>query len=156
MFEPPQEKQPAGSKTLWIGLAVVAIVVVAAVAFLTGKKDATSTSGTSTPAAAPAAKADPLHDLKIQRAVMDKDSTGTTAIWAISIENKSSSYSYSDIQYETSYLNADNKVIVANKGKLSLTLGPQDEKSTQLRDVTYPSGTATYRIRVTDATSQAQ
>ena len=87
---------------------------------------------------------------------MDKDSSGTTAIWSIAIENRSPSYSYSNIEYETSYFNGDNKVIASNKGTLSLALSPQEEKNTQLRDLAYPSGTATYKIRVTSATSQVE
>ncbi len=70
--------------------------------------------------------------------------------------NRSPYYSYSNIAYETSYLNADGKVIASNKGTLPLSLGPAGEKNTQLRDLTYPNGTASYKIRVTSATSQAE
>ena len=155
MFEPPpQEKPSSTSKSVWIGVIVVVIVVAAAMLFTM------TTKGPGTPAAtapaAPTAKADPVHDLKIQRAAMDKDSSGTIAIWAITIENRSPSYSYSNIEYETSYLNADGKVIASNKGTLPLSLGPEGEKNTQLRDLTYPAGTASYKIRVTAATSQAE
>jgi hypothetical protein len=156
MFEPPQVKESGSSKTLWIGLAVVALAVVAVVVFMVGRNDGAANVANSPAASAPAAKADAIHDLKIQRAVMDKDSTGTTAVWAISIENKSPAYSYSNIEYETSYIGPDDKVIVANKGTIPLTLGPQEQKNTQLRDVTYPSGTASYRIRVTSANAEAQ
>jgi hypothetical protein len=154
MFEPPQEKQSSSSNSLWIGVLVVVIAVAAAMLFMMTSKRPASPAASAP--AAPTAKADPVHDLKIQRAAMDKDSSGTIAVWAITIENRSPSYSYSNIAYETSYLNADGKVIASNKGTLSLTLGPQGEKNTQLRDLTYPSGTATYRIRVTSATSQAE
>jgi hypothetical protein len=155
MFEPPQQEKPSStSNTVWIGVIVVVIAVAAGMLFMT------TTKGPGTPVAsapaAPAAKADPVKDLKIQRAAMDKDASGTIAVWAVAIENRSPSYSYSEIEYETSYLNADSKVIASNKGKLSLTLGPQQEKNTQIRDLTYPSGTATYKIRITAATSQAE
>jgi hypothetical protein len=156
MFEPPlQEKQSSNSNSVWIGVIVVVIAVAAAMLFLMISKGPASPAA-SAPAAAPTAKADPVHDLKIQRAAMDKDSTGTTAIWAIAIENRSSSYSYSNIEYETSYLNADSSVIATNKGKLSVSLGPQQEKNTQVRDLAYPVGTATYKIRITSAASQAE
>jgi len=155
MFEPPpQEKQSSTSTSVWIGVIVVVIVVAAAMLFMMTMKGP-GTPASSAPAA-PTAKADPVHDLKIQRAAMDKDNSGTIAIWAITIENRSPYYSYSNIAYETSYLNADGKVIASNKGTLPLSLGPAGEKNTQLRDLTYPNGTASYKIRVTSATSQAE
>jgi hypothetical protein len=157
MFEPRQEKQTSSSNSLWIGL-VVAVIAIAAIVFfvMAGKGPGSPAANTAAAPAAPAVKADPIRDLKVQRAAMDKDSSGTIAIWAIAIENRSPAYSYSNIEYETSYLNADGKLIASNKGKLALTLGPQEEKNTQLRDLTYPNGTAAYKIRVTSATSQAE
>jgi hypothetical protein len=155
MFEPPPQEKPSPTSTsVWIGVIVVVIVVAAVMLYMMVSKG--PAVPTASAPAAPTAKADPVHDLKIQRAAMDKDSSGTIAVWAIAIENRSPSYSYSNIEYETSYLNADGKVIASNKGTLSLTLGPQEQKSAQLRDLTYPSGTATYKIRVTSATSQAE
>jgi hypothetical protein len=156
MFEPPQQKQSSSSNSLWIGLALALIAVAAIVFFVMTNKGPASPAAGSAPAAAPVGKADPVRDLKIRRAAMDKDSSGTTAIWSIAIENRSPSYSYSNIEYETSYFNGDNKVIASNKGTLSLALSPQEEKNTQLRDLAYPSGTATYKIRVTSATSQVE
>jgi hypothetical protein len=155
MFEPPpQQKQSSSSNSVWIGVIAVVIAVAAAMLFLMTKGPAAP--AVSAPAAAPTAKADPVHDLRVQRAAMDKDSTGTTAIWAIAIENRSPYYSYSDIEYETTYLNANSSVIATNKGKLSVSLGPQQEKNTQVRDLAYPIGTATYKIRITSAASQAE
>jgi hypothetical protein len=154
MFEPPQEKQSSSSNSLWIGVVVVLIAAAAAMLFMMTSKRPASPAASAP--AGPTAKADPVHDLRIRRAAMAKDSSGTTAVWSVAIENRSPSYSYSNIEYETSYLNADSKVIASNTGRLSLTLGPQEEKNTQLRDLTYPSGTATYRIRVTAATSQSE
>jgi hypothetical protein len=157
MFEPPQEKQPVNKTPLWIGLAIAILAVGAILVFMMGKKDAASNAATSASAsAAPIGQADAVHDLKIQRAVMDKDPSGTTAIWVISIENKSPSYAYSKIEYETSYMGADGKVIVSNSGRLPISISPRDTINTQLRDVTYPSGTARYRIRVTSAASQVE
>jgi hypothetical protein len=155
MFEPPQEKQSSSSNSLWIGVAVGLIVVAAVVFFLVTSKGPATPATTAAPAA-PVGKADPVRDLRVRRAAMDKDSSGTTAMWSVAIENRSPSYSYSNIEYETSYLNVDGKVIASNKGTLSLSLGPQEEKTTQIRDLTYPSGTASYKIRVTSAASQAE
>lgn len=156
MFEPPQEKQPTNWTPVWIGLAIAVLAVAAILVVMIGKKDAASTAATSAPEAGPVGKADAVRDLKIQRAVMDKDPSGTTAVWVISIENKSPSYAYSNIEYETSYMGADGKVLVSNSGRLPISVSPRDTKSAQLRDVTYPSGTARYRIRVTAAASEVE
>ncbi len=155
MFEPPpQEKQSSTSSSVWIGVIVVVIIAAAVMLFMM------ITKGPAVPVAsapaAPLAKADPVHDLRVQRAAMDKDTSGTTAVWAIAIENRSPSYGYHDIEYETTYFNADGKVIASNKGKLSLSLDPQQEKNTEVRDLAYPSGTATYKIRITSAASQVE
>jgi hypothetical protein len=156
MFEPPQQKQSSSSNSLWIGLVLALVAVAAIVYFVVAAKGPASPTANSALASAPIGKADPVRDLKIRRAAMDKDSSGTIAIWSIAMQNRSPSYSYSNIEYETSYLNAEGRVIATNKGTLSLTLGPDEERNTQVRDLTYPSGTATYKIRVTSATSQAE
>ena len=100
--------------------------------------------------------ADPVHDLKIQRATMIKDRSGTLAVWLFTIENKSPSYSYSKIEYETTYVGADNKAILVNKGILPGALAPGEQKNSEINDAFYPAGTSWYKIRITGATPAAQ
>jgi hypothetical protein len=104
----------------------------------------------------PAGKADPVRDLKILSARMEKDRTGTTAVWLVDVDNKSNAYTYSSIQYETTYVGSDNAALLVNKGTIPFNLSPGEERNTQIRDVLYPAGTAWYKFRITGATPTAQ
>jgi len=59
---------------------------------------------------------------------MNKDRNGTMAVWLVTIENKSSQYSYSKISYETTYVGADNTAILINKGTIPATIGPANRE----------------------------
>jgi hypothetical protein len=158
MFETVEEKKETSSNRMWIGIALVAVLG-AGGALLYTKSGGTAKS--PAPAAAPAtaaakSDADPMRDLKVFRATMDKDHMGTTAVWSVVIENRSRVYTYSDIHYETSYIGADNKPLVVNQGTLAASIEPGDQKSAELRDTLYPTGTAWYKFRITGATPKTQ
>lgn len=154
MFETPEEVKPKASMGLWLGIAFVAVLV-AVGGFFFMKSKGTTTRQLAGPVAIKG-NADPVHDLKIQRATMNKDRSGTMAVWLVTIENKSSSYSYSKIEYETTYVGADNKAVLVNKGTLPGSLEPGEQKSSEINDAFYPAGTAWYKIRITNATAAAQ
>jgi len=159
MFETPKEIKPEASKGLWIGIAVVALVVIlgGGAYFLVGPGGKSAKNAASVSAAkTPSKPADPEHDLKIQSATMSKDRSGTTAVWLVSIENKSPDYTYSKITYETSYVGANNTLILVNKGTLNKTLAPGDQESSEINDVLYPNGTVWYKFRITGATASTQ
>lgn len=158
MFETPKEIKPAASTGLWIGIGVAALVVVlgaSAYFYVTSSGKAAKSASTAPAKAAPTKPADPTHDLKVQAATMNKDRTGTTAVWLVDIENKSADYSYSKIAYETTYVGVDNKAILINKGTINETLAPGDRKTSEISDVLYPTGTAWYKFRITGATASA-
>jgi hypothetical protein len=157
MFETPKEIKETGSKGIWIGIAVVVCVAAVGAYFFVRSKDNTNKqpSAVSAPAVAKE-NADPVHDLKIQRAKMDKDRTGTMAVWLVTIENKSQAYSYSKIEYETTYVGADNNAILINKGTIPATIGPREQTNAEIKDALYPAGTSWYKIRITGASPTAQ
>ncbi|MBZ5695175.1 MAG: hypothetical protein LAN36_07425 [Acidobacteriia bacterium] len=141
---------------MWIGILVAAVVVAAGVVFYMGSKGgAKNAAPTAAPTAAATAQsnADAVHDLRRVSAKMDKDPTGTVAVWSVDLRNLSRTYGYKDIAYKTTYIAADNSVLVQNTGKLTLSLDPGDEQTTTFRDVLYPSSTALYRFEVTGATA---
>ena len=156
MFETPQEVKPSASKGLWIGIVVLAVVAAVGVYFLTQRsapnKQASAAAGAT---AQPNGDADPVRDLKIQRATMNKDRNGSMAVWSVSIENKSSGYGYSNIKYETTYVGVDDKVLMVNQGTIASSIGPGEQKSVQANDPLYPAGTARYRMKITGATPTA-
>jgi hypothetical protein len=158
MFEAGQDEKQDTATKMWIGIfVIVAVAALGALYYYTTSK---GTANGPEPAAAPAAaaeapsdsgKSDPLHDLKVQRATMEKDRTGTTAIWSVTIENRSAAYAYSDILYETTYIGADNKVLLVNKGRIASSIGPGQQASPEIRDALYPVGTVLYKFKITDA-----
>jgi hypothetical protein len=114
------------------------------------KKPAEETVRTNT-VAADVSKADPVKDLKIERATMQRDSMGATAVWSVTLMNKSDKFTYRTIGYQTDYVGADNRILVENKGTISKTLGPNAQDKFEIRDVAYPAGTAWYNFKVTGA-----
>jgi hypothetical protein len=157
MFEAAQGESQSSSKGPWLVIFLaVALVAGGGLLYVMSKKQAVKGLSAEAPAAAkvaaPAGNADPLHDLKVHTATMDKDRTGTTAVWLVTIENKSSSYTYSAIKYETSYIGADNAPVLVNQGTIENSIGPGEEKKSEFRDALYPAGTAWYKFRITGAT----
>jgi hypothetical protein len=144
---------------MWMAIFVVAAAAaVVAVLYTTSRSDRKPSASVNAAAAAPvpAGKADPVRDLRILSARMEKDRAGTTAVWLVDVDNKSNAYAYSSIQYETTYVGADNAALLVNKGTIPFNLSPGEERNTQIRDVLYPAGTAWYKFRITSATPTAQ
>jgi hypothetical protein len=159
MFEAPQETKPSASKGLWIGIAVIVVLGAGVAYFFMQSKGAADRQATPSMAGAAAqakGDADPVRDLKIQRTAMDKDRNGTMSVWSVTIENKSTSYSYSNIKYETTYVGPDGTVLMANKGTIAETIAPGEQKACIANDPLYPPGVARYMMKITGATSAAQ
>lgn len=153
MFE-AQTKEKSGGSGLLIGICIVVVLaVVGTLAYLNkgSAKGSEASASASTASSTPGLKGDPVKDLHIVSAKMEKDYTGNLAVWSVDIRNTSSVYTYSNIGYQTNYFGGDNSVLVQNKGNISLSLSPGDEQSTQFRDVLYPTNTAWYRFTVVGA-----
>ena len=156
MFETPEEIKPSASKGLWLGIALVVIVIGLGAYFFIASRSSKQMPATASTSAQPKGDADAVRDLKVQRATMDKGQNGTATVWLVTIENKSPTYTYSDIQYETTYVGADDHALLINKGTIAATFAPGEQKNSQINDVLYPSGTVRYRFRVTGASSSVQ
>src|ERR1700730_12157962 len=158
MFEAAQGQRPSSSnRMLMVVFVLVAAGAVGVVLYTpskSGGKPAPVTAAAAAPT--PAGKADPVHDLKILNARMEKDRTGTTAVWLVDIDNKSKAYTYSSIQYETTYVGPENAALLVNKGTIPFNLAPGEERNTSIRDVLYPAGTSWYKFRITGATPSVQ
>ncbi len=159
MFEAAQEQKKSGSNRLLVGIfVVVAAIAVGGVLYTMSKGGSKSAAPVTAAAAAPSAagKADAVHDLKILSARMEKDRAGTTAVWLVDVSNKSNAYTYSSIQYETTYVGPDNAALLVNKGTVPFNLAPGEERNAQIRDVLYPAGTSWYKFRIVGATPAVQ
>ncbi len=159
MFEAAQEQKQSGSNRMLVGIfVVVAAVAVGGVLYTMSKGGSKPAAPVTAAAAAPSAagKADAVHDLKILSARMEKDRAGTTAVWLVDVSNKSNAYTYSSIQYETTYVGPDNSALLVNKGTVPFNLAPGEERNAQIRDVLYPAGTSWYKFRIIGATPAVQ
>lgn len=156
MFETPETKGEQSGMGMWVGILVVVAIVIGGVVFFMGKKDAApnATPATASAAAPAQSNADAAKDLRVVSKKLDKDNMGTTAVWTVELRNMSKVYSYSNIQYETTYIGADGSGLGDNHGTIpSLSLDPGESQSTQFRDAGYPTGTALYNIKITGATA---
>ena len=159
MFEAAQEQKQSSSNRMLVGIFVsVAALAVGGVLYTMSKSGSKPAAPVTAAAAAPSAagKADAVHDLKILSARMEKDRAGTTAVWLVDVSNKSNAYTYSSIQYETTYVGPDNAALLVNKGTVPFNLGPGEERNAQIRDVLYPAGTSWYKFRIVGATPAVQ
>jgi hypothetical protein len=154
-----EEKQDSSTK-MWIGLfVIVAVAALGALYYAMTKgttKEAAPAAATAAAAKAPSGPADPIHELKVQRVSMEKDPTSSTAVWSVTIENRSAGYAYSNIKYETTYLGPSNKALLVNQGVIVKSIGPGEQVSPEVRDVLYPAGTVQYKFKITDAKATAQ
>lgn len=161
MFEVPHEIEQPKASRIWVGVLVAALLAGGVVLYVISGTSVLSRTANRGPApaapvAAPQSPADPAHDIKIVTAKMDKDSRGTTAVWLIDLVNHSHVYTYSNIEYEATYVGADNRALVINKGTIAITLSPGDEQNREVRDVLFPAGTAWYKLRILGAASSVQ
>jgi hypothetical protein len=159
MFEAAQGQKQSSSNRVLITIVVAVVAAAVGVVFYTmsksgGRPAAPVTAAAAAPSAA--GKADAVHDLRILSARMEKDRAGTTAVWLVDVSNKSKTYTYSSIQYETTYVGPDNAALLVNKGTIPFNLAPGEEQNAQIRDVLYPAGTSWYKFRVTGATPTVQ
>jgi hypothetical protein len=157
MFEAPQEAKQSSAGRMWVvTVVVVAMAGLGTWLYRTSKTVGTAPAAVSEAVTTSAGKADPVHDLKILNARMEKDPTGTIAMWVVQMDNKSKAYTYSNIEYETTYVNANNAAIAVNKGTINVNLAPGDQQTAQVRDILYPTATAWYKFRITGAKSKTQ
>jgi len=150
MFEGPKEDKELVLHKAWIGVFVAVAAIIALVGFYAANKNSTRVRAQNAPVA-DITKADAVKDLKIERASMQKDSLGTTAVWTVTLINRSDTFTYTEIAYEAQYIGADNQVILNTKGTIPATMGPNSEKTSEIRDVAYPSAVVWYRMKVTAA-----
>jgi hypothetical protein len=156
MFETPETKGESSGLGMWVGILVIVVVIVGGAVFFFSKKSSSSTAAPAMASAAAPAQisSDAAKDIRIVSKKLDKDYTGTTAVWSVELRNLSQTYTYSNIQYETTYLRGDGSELADNHGTIpSLTLDPGDSQTTEFRDTLYPSGTALYKIQITGATA---
>lgn len=153
MFEVPVDTQETKSEHARIGIAILVLLLIAGVSYYFMAKHSSTAKPTLTPIIHPTGPADPVKDLKIIHASMNKDSMGVTAVWLVTLRNLSNAYTYSEIKYETNYFSADNRQLLVNQGTIKQTFSPGDELNSEIRDAQYPDGTAWFKFKIISAKS---
>ena len=129
--EEEKEKKQSRKKRLWIGACIVAALVVvgALVYVISGPRAKTSVRVQPPIPAGQTVAADALRDLKLVRAVMGKDVSGLRVLWSVQLRNRSAVYTYSDIQYEASYMNVQGKLLSVVRDTIKDSIGPGEQKT---------------------------
>jgi hypothetical protein len=129
-LEEEKEKKQSRKKRLWIGACIIAalVVVVALVYVISGPRAKTPVRVQPPAPAGQTVAADALRDLQLVRAVMGKDPSGLRVLWSVQLRNKSAVYTYSDIQYEASYISVDGRLVGVNRDTIKDSIGPGEEK----------------------------
>ena len=151
MFEEPKKDEQETKKMReLIGAVTLVIILVVVIFYFTSQRGAVGPVASATPAVACAP--DPVSDLTVVDAKMDKDRTGTTAVWIVELRNKSAGCAYTSIEYETTYIRADDSVVAVNKGTLPGRIAPGEEKGyPEFRDILFPTGAVWFRFKITGA-----
>ena len=156
MFETPETKGESSGLGMWVGILVIVAVIIGGVVFFMGKKGGGSeaTSSSAAPAATAQSNANAVSDLRIVSKKLDKDNMGTTAMWSVELRNMSKVYTYSNIQYQTTYIGADGTGLGGNTSTIpQVTLEPGESQTATFRDTLYPNGTALYNIKILGASA---
>ena len=154
-----REKQASRKKRIWMSAYIIAavVVVVALVYVILGPRAKTAVRVQSPAPAAKKAPPDPVHDLKVVHAVMGKDVSGVRVIWSVQLRNKSAVYTYSDIQYEASFIGLDGRILGVSRDTIRDSIGPGEEKRVpQFIDGLYDAHASTYLFVLTGAKATTQ
>lgn len=156
--EEEREDKEERRKLLEITAAIVSILVVAGViVYLTSRVRSKIAPSVLQPVAAGRPAPDPLHDLTIVRARMGKDVSGIRVKWSVKLQNKSSLYTYSDIQYEARFIGPDGRTRSANRDTIKDSVGPGEQKNIpEFVDGIYDSNASTYQFVLLSAKSTTQ
>ena len=154
MFETSQQESSSGDTKLVAGVIVAIMVVLGILYYFFVHQAAPAGTQTAQGSAATAAAgpADPVRDLAITSFNLGRDMTQTMAMWDLQLSNRSSAYTYTNIQYITNYYDAQGTVLYRNEGTISDRLQPGDQKTiSQINDGLYPVGTTRYTIEIKGA-----
>jgi hypothetical protein len=154
-----REKQASRKKRIWISVYIIAaVVVVVALVYVMSRARAKTPVRVQAPA--PAAKAAPpnaLRDLKVVHATMGKDVSGVRVMWSVQLRNKSTVYTYTDIEYEASLIGLDGKILGVNRDTIKDSIGPGEEKRLrEFIDGFYDARASTYLFVLTGAKATTQ
>jgi hypothetical protein len=163
MFEgyDKEEKEQAEerNKLTVITLVIVGVIaIVGAIVYMSTRGHTKATQAAPAAAAvAPQGPANPVTDLKIVKAVMGRDPSGLRVMWSVQLKNTSPSYTYSNIQYEATFIGPDGGTTSSSRDTIKDSIGPNDEKKfPDFIGGLYDANASTYAFKVVGADSAVQ
>ena len=162
MFEELEEEERGDkeerSKLLRMTAYILgAALVVGATVYIASRGHSKTSQPARSRAAARQTAPDPVNDLTLVRAIMGKDPSGIRVMWSVQLRNKSSVYTYSDIQYEARFIGPDGRMKAANRDKIKISLAPgEEERIPPFVDGIYDTSASTYQFVLLGATSATQ
>lgn len=77
-------------------------------------------------------------------------------LWSIQLRNRSTIYTYSDIQYEVSYITVDSKLLSVVRDTIKDSVGPGEDKTIPpFVDGVYDARASTFQFLIQGATATA-
>jgi hypothetical protein len=164
MFEVLQQEEKELKETrrklVWMSaIVVLALAAIGTVVYKISKPSVSSAPQTvqsAVPAVAEKAP-DAVRDLQVVRAVMGKDVTGIRVVWSVQLKNKSQEYTYSNVEYQATFLRPDGSVLAVTRGTIPCNLTPGDEQTVpEFFDGIYDARASTYNFVLLGAKAKAQ
>jgi hypothetical protein len=158
-LEEAGEKKQSRRKQLWISASVIAalVVVVALVYVISRPRATTPVRVKSAAPAGQAAPPNPVRDLQLVHARMGKDATGVRVMWSVQLRNKSAVYTYTDLQYEATFIGADNRILAVSRDTIKDRIEPGEEKTlAPFMDGLYDARASTFQFVITGANATAR
>lgn len=158
-LEEAGEKKQSRRKQVWISASVIAaLVVVVALVYVISRPRATTPVPVKS--AAPAGQAAPpnaVRDLQLVHARMGKDFTGVRVMWLVQLRNKSAVYTYTDLQYEVTFISLEGRILAVSRDTIKDGIGPGEEKTLpQFVDGLFDARAATFQFVITGANATAR
>jgi hypothetical protein len=153
-LEADKEMKQSRKKRIWLGACIIAALVVvgALVYVMSGPRAKTPVQVKPAAPTAPTVAPDALRDLKLIRAVMGKDVSGLRVLWSLQLRNRSTVYTYTDIEYEASYITVDNKLLSVVRDTIKQSIGPGEEKTLDpVVDGVYDARASTFQFLIKGA-----
>ena len=155
--EQKEEKQERAKIMEIAGILIVVAAIVGGIFYLTTRGGEKAPPPAKAPVAQAAAKgpADAVRDLHLLRVRMGKDPTGIRVLWSIAIKNRSTEYTYSEIQYQAFFLDKDNVRLAEVNDTIHDSIGPGEEKTfPDFVGGTYDPRSSTYQFVIKGATAK--
>jgi len=141
-------------------IIVAALAVVGAIIYISTRGHASSAAQPAQHVAATPtgqAAANPVKDLKIIKAVMGRDPSGLRVMWSVQLKNQSPAYTYSNIQYQASFIGPDGSTTSSSRDTIKDSIAAGDEKKfPDFIGGVYDANASTYQFVIISADSAVE